>query len=266
MKFIKEIIENVWVVRSFLSVLTLLISFGLYKLLSFLLFHRFDGDNIDKLSRNKSKTYVKLFKNILRYAFVIGTVIVLLHIFGVNVTSLVAGIGIAGAIIGLAIQDWLKDIIRGTSIISDSYYAVGDVVKYKNFEGKIISFGLKTTKIQDLATKNVISVANRNIDEVEVESHFNYIRIPMPYEVSVEKAEEVIAAITARAKSIKNLKECNYLGVTELADSSIMYLLQIVCMPADKLQIRRDVLRTVLLVYAEYGVEVPFNQLDVHQK
>ena len=55
-----------------------------------------------------------------------------------------AGLGILGVIFGLAIQDWLKDIIRGSSILSDNYFAVGDVVKYKDIEGKVLVIEIKT--------------------------------------------------------------------------------------------------------------------------
>lgn len=265
-EYIEQIVENVWVVRTFFTLITLILSVVLYKIINHLFFKRFEGEKINNLSKNKSKTYIKLLKNVVRYIFIIGTIIIILHICGVNVTSLVAGIGIAGVIIGLAIQDWLKDIIRGSSILSDNYFSVGDVVKYNDIEGRVISLGLKTTKLVDIKTGNKVSVANRNIDQIEVVSENLFVTVPMPYELPLDKAEEVVADIIRGIKRIGGVDDCIYKGVAELADSSIKYLINVKCDPSEKRQINRDANRVLLLTLAEYGISVPYNQIDVHQK
>ena len=207
-----------------------------------------------------------MLRSIIRYIFIIVTVLIILQINGVNVGSVLAGVGILGVVLGLAIQDWLKDIIRGSSILSDNYFSVGDIVKYKNIEGKVLLIGLKTTKIQDLMTSNIVSIANRNIEEIEVVSNFVYVRIPMPYEISIEKAEKAINDIIEMVKQNNNVNECRYLGVTELADSSIQYLIEINCNQQFKLQVKRDALRTILLGLANNKIEVPYKQIDIHEK
>ena len=163
-------------------------------------------------------------------------------------------------------QDFLKDIIRGSSILSDDYFKVGDIVKYKDIEGKVVILGLKTTKIEDLRTGNIISIANRNIDEIEVVSKYIYVTIPMPYEVKVKTAEKVIDTIVSNIKNLENVNKCIYKGTNELADSSINYLLQIECNPKNKLQVRRDSIREILLVLEDNNISVPYNQIDVHEK
>ena len=62
------------------------------------------------------------------------------------------------------------------------------------------------------------------------------------------------------------MDQCRYLGVTELADSSIDYLLEIECNPLHKLQIRRDALRAILLGLEQHKIEVTFTQIDIHNK
>ena len=191
---------------------------------------------------------------------------ILLQINGVDVSSVLAGVGILGEVFGLAIQDWLKDIIRGSSILADNYFSVGDIVKYKDIEGKVLVIGLKTTKIQDLRTNNIISIANRNIEEVEVVSNVIYVNIPMPYEVNVEEAEKVIDDIILNVKNNEEVEDCKYKGVNELADSYIKYLREVKNNPLYKLQVKRDTLRTVLLVMEKHNIEVPYTQIDIHEK
>ena len=77
-----------------------------------------------------------------------------MQIYGVNVNSLVAGLGLVSVVVGLAIQDPLKDIITGVNIITDDYFSLGDVIKVDDVEGKVVQLGVRTTKIKDIANGN----------------------------------------------------------------------------------------------------------------
>ena len=141
-----ENIKNIWInIRhgQFInSLVIILLSIALYKGITCFLNKREEKSKLRLFTSNKGKTYVKMLRCIIRYIFIIVTVLIVLQINGVNVSSVLAGVGILGAIFGLAIQDWLKDIIRGSSILSDNYFSVGDVVKYKDVEGKVLLIGL----------------------------------------------------------------------------------------------------------------------------
>ena len=65
----------------------------------------------------------------IKYFIAAVSAIMILNIYGVDTTSIIAGLGVAGVVIGLAFQDALKDIISGINIIMDNYYVVGDLVK-----------------------------------------------------------------------------------------------------------------------------------------
>ena len=179
---------------------------------------------------------------------------------------MLAGVGIISVIIGFAVQDVLKDIIKGFNIIADKYFQVGDVVKYGEIEGKVLAIGLKTTKIEDVRSFNTISIANRNIEQIEVVSNSIDVFIPVPYEVSLEDAEKAMADIVGLVKQMENVDDCNYRGVSELADSSIKYMINTRCNPLLKVQMRRNVIRCVLLGLRENNIQVPYNQIDVHTK
>ena len=266
MEKIKLFFDNIIYARILKSIIVLILSVIVYKWTVYILNKSEEKSKLKVFTTNKGKTYIKLIKSIIRYFFMVITVLIVLQINGINVNSVLAGVGILGAVFGLAIQDWLKDVIRGSSIISDNYFSVGDIVKYKDIEGKVLVVGLKTTKIQDLATSNIISIANRNIEEVQIVSKFIYVRVPMPYEVSVERAEKTIADIIDLVKQNNNVNDCKYKGVTELADSSIQYLLEVDCNQQFKLQVRRDTLRSILVGLENSKIEVPYTQIDIHNK
>ena len=266
MDIINEIIDKIWKIQFINSIIIVILSIILYKMLTYFLTKSEEKNTFNLSSSKKRKTYLKLTRSIIRYIFILLTILIVLQINGVNVNSVLTGVGILGVIFGLAIQDWLKDIIRGSSILSDSYFAVGDIVKYKDIEGKVLVIGLKTTKIQDLRTSNILSIANRNIEEVEIVSKFIYINIPMPYEVSLEKAEKAIEEISKAISKNNNVENCRYIGVNDLADSSIKYLIEVTCNPIYKLQVRRDALRSILDGMAKNKIAVPYTQIDIHEK
>ena len=266
MNKIQEISEYIWNIKILKAMIIIVISYILYKSIDYIIKKSEKNGKSKLFTSNRSKTYLKLIRSIIRNVFILVTFLIILQINGININSVLAGVGIVGVIFGLAIQDWLKDIIRGTNILSDNYFHVGDIVKYKDVEGKVLVIGLKTTKIQDLATKNVLAIANRNIDEIQVVSPIVHIKIPMPYQVPVNIAEKAVMDIVKLIKQNNNVDACKYIGVTELADSSIQYMLEIECNQQFKLQVRRDALRSVLVGLADNNIEVPFTQIDIHNK
>lgn len=266
MDYILNLLKNVAQTKIIHSLIVIIVSFVIYRFIVHFFMKSEKNSAINKRLNKKSKTYIRLIHSIIRYIFVILTLLIVLQINGINVSSMLAGVGIASAIIGLAVQDALKDIIRGFNILSDEYFSVGDVVEYKNITGKVTELGLRTTKIKDIATENVVSIANRNIEEIQVVAKSLFIKFPMPYEVPVDKAEKVISNITEKISEINDVEEVKYLGVSELADSSIQYLLKIVCSPDNRLQVRRDSYGCILRTLAKNNIAVPYNQIDVHQK
>ena len=253
--FLKSI-NNMNIIK---SIIIIIISILLYKGILYLF-----NKSEKRISNRRRKTYFKLIRNLIKYIFSIITILILLQINGIDVTSLLAGVGIAGAIVGLAVQDWLKDIIRGTTILSDTYFEVGDIVKFGEIEGKVLVVGLQTTKIQDLRTSNILSIANRNIEKIEKVSNLIYVKIPMPYadELTNEELESAIENI----KDNDNVSDCRYKGVNNLAESCINYLIEIECDQNAKLQVNRDALRCILKEFEKNNISVPYTQIDVHNK
>ena len=265
MENISLFFKNPLVVKIFWSITAILINIILYEVIINIIVKNVEK-KLKALQKNKVKTYVNLIKSITRYVFIISAVLSVLQIFNFNITSIIAGVGVLGVVFGLAIQDFLKDIIRGSTILSDDYFQVGDIVKYKDIEGKVLALGIKTTKIKDIRTNNIVSIENRNIEQIEIVSDVIYVRIPMPYEVSLKKAEKAVDDIIEFAKEYKTVNDCIYKGITELSDSSIDYYIQVKCNPKDKFQAKRDTLRAILQGLEKNKINVPYNQIDVHQK
>lgn len=219
---------------------------------------------IAKKDRKKQNSVI-VFNSVMKYIFGMVVLILLLEVNGVNVSSLIASLGIVGIVVGLAIQDALKDLIAGKNIISDHFFEAGDVIKYNGITGKVISLGLKTTKLQDLDTNDIISITNRHIEQAEKVSDWLGISIPAPYEKSVEEVESIMPAIVEEIRSFEHVKDCKYIGIGEFTDSSVIYKLLITCSPEYKLAIKRQALRTLKIAMDKAKISIPYTQIDIHQ-
>lgn len=258
--------ENIWIEKILKVILIILVSMLLYSIVNKLSVEgekKTEEKKKGKINK-KASTYVKLLKSIYKYLFIFVTLFIILETLGINISSIITGVGILGVVISFSLQDFLKDIIRGSTLLSDNYFKVDDIVKYNDIEGKILALGLKTTKIKDLATGNVISVANRNIDEIQVVSNHLYINIPLPYEVKLNDAENAINEIIKEIRKQTKLDKISYLGVNEFADSSINYLIDIKCGSPNKRKVKRECNKIILTVLDKHNITIPYNQLDIH--
>ena len=106
-------------------------------------------------NQNKKKRLSILYfcVSILKYVIFLIDVVIILSIFDVDVSAFLAGLGLFGVVIGLALQDMLKDFIAGIFIILDSQYSVGDSVCIDDFKGEVVAVGLKCTKVRNAVGK-----------------------------------------------------------------------------------------------------------------
>lgn len=82
--------------------------------------------------------------------------LVALNNLGVDITALVAGLGVGGIAIALAVQNILGDLFASLTIVLDKPFVVGDFVIVDNFKGTIEQIGLKTTRVRSLSGEQLI--------------------------------------------------------------------------------------------------------------
>lgn len=207
-----------------------------------------------------------LFYNAARGIVVILVILAVLQINEINVTSLVAGLGIASAVVGLALQDYLKDIIMGTHIVRDSFFKEGDVVRYGDKEGVVIEFSMRTTKIRLFANGDILSVSNRNISEISVvpESQFQDIDIGLPYEEDHQRVFDILSDAASRIAQLDGVDDCVMKGIVNFEDSDILYKVRFFCYPSKKYDLRLAANRIILECLTEAGISIPYPQIDVH--
>ena len=94
-------------------------------------------------------------------------IIVILDNLGVNVTALVAGLGIGGIAIGLAAQGIFSDLFAALSILFDKPFKRGDTIQFDQTTGTVERIGLKTTRLRSINGEQVV-MANTKLLEREI--------------------------------------------------------------------------------------------------
>ena len=249
-------------------ILTILVAYVIYNIIKNALNKAISYRKKDGFEEKRRKTVVVLITNVIKIITWIIVILIILNIYKIDTTSVLASLGVASAVLGLAFQDTLKDVIAGITIILENYYIVGDYIKYKDFMGEVVSFGFKSTKIKNF-NNEIMTISNRNISEIinlSQEKAAVVINIPVAYEEDTEKVEKAIDTVL---KKIANDKEvlndtCTYLGVNELDSSSVNYMIRFLCDHDKQWSNKRKALRIIKQELDKQGIKIPYNQIEVH--
>jgi len=191
-------------------------------------------------------------------------IILVLQVNDINISSLITGLGIVGIVVGLAVQDILKDVIMGFHIVFDDFYKIGDVIAYEGVEWHVEDLNLRTTKLRNIDNGSIVTLCNSTINHAHKTSKQCDLLIPLSYDADFRHVHEVFRSIEEEVKSIDGVEACRYLGTQEFAESSINYLLRFWCQQERRPSIRRQILAIIQDRLDREGLEIPFNQLDVH--
>lgn len=217
-----------------------------------------------------SRSMVGLFVSLTKFlGFIVGGVWAL-GILGVNLTGIFASLGIASLIIGFGAQSLIEDAVTGIFIIFEGQYHVGDVIVLDGFRGTVKKIGVRTTCIEDTGG-NLKIVNNSDIRNVQNRSRNASVCVCdlcISYDADVREVEKVIAATLPKlhAKYSHLFLTCpRYAGVESLGESSVVLRIVADVKEEDFFVGYRTLNREMKLMCDRHGIEIPFNQIVVHQ-
>lgn len=141
-------------------------------------------------------TAMGLIRVLVTIALFAIAIVLILDNLGVNVTGLVAGLGIGGIAIGLAAQGIFSDLFAALAIIFDKPFRVGDVVTWDQMTGTVERIGLKTTRVRSLTGEQII-VSNAKLLERDLRNltQLDHRRVTVPFGIIYQTPPETCAAI-----------------------------------------------------------------------
>jgi small-conductance mechanosensitive channel len=160
--------------------------------------------------------------------FLIAIIVILANL-GVNVTGLVAGLGVGGIAIGLAAQGIFADLFAALSILFDKPFRRGDVVRWEGTTGTVEGIGLKSTRIRAISGEEVV-ISNTNLlgKELRNFARLEQRRIVQPLSLVYHTSPETCAALPEMLRAvIDGCEGCQFVrcGLDNFAPSSLDFQL-----------------------------------------
>ena len=219
----------------------------------------------------QAMTLISLLSSLLHYVAALVILCWGLSILGVNVNAIVASVGVVALIVGFGAESLVADVVTGIFLIFENQYNVGDIVEVNGFRGVVKDIGIRTTSIMDTG-ENIKIINNSEMKNILNRSD-NVSRavsdIAIPYETDLEALEEklpqLMEDILERHKDVM-LSAPRYLGVQQLAESSVVLRFVVEVAEKDIYSGARTLNRDLWLGFRKLGVECPFPQVDVHSK
>jgi small conductance mechanosensitive channel len=202
-----------------------------------------------------------------RLIMLIGLIIAIAQL-GIEIGPLLAGLGIAGFVVGFALQDTLSNFASGLMILVYRPFDVGDAIEAGGVIGSVKQMNLVSTMIMTFDNQLLI-VPNNKIwgDVIRNITHQEKRRIDMTFGIGysddISKAERVLSEIvTSHEKVLED--PAPVIRLHELGDSSINFVVRPWSATDDYWDVYWDVTREVKHRFDAEGISIPFPQRDVH--
>lgn len=195
-------------------------------------------------------------------------ILIVVGILGIPTASLITIFGSAALAVGMSLQGSLSNFAGGILLLVFKPFKIGDYIVSGSCEGTVVSIELLYTKLHTIDNKIIMmpngTLSNSNIVNVGAEEVRRLdIQIGVGYQTDLSKAKELLMACLENAQDI--IKEKELRVVVKSLDESCITLETRAWVPNDKYwDTRFTLLEEYKSIFDANGIEIPFNQLDVH--
>lgn len=217
----------------------------------------------------RNNTMSKVLMSLAKYFLYIICVIIILGIWGVNIVPALAGLGIVGLVVGLGAQKLINDFVAGIFIVFEHHFDVGDTIEVGDFKGEVIDIGLKTTKIRNwegrvkiIANGELTNLINDTIGDTSFDVVFE-----VAYKEDAERVMQLLDEAFIRELSgreeIVNIPQTK--GIASLGSHGVGIKIVGTTKAESHYQLSRDMLNIIKNVCDQNNIEIPYNQIVIHQ-
>ncbi len=216
------------------------------------------------------KTLARTFAYILKLGLKCLVAICLIGFVGIDTSGLAALVVSMGACVGLALNGALSNLAGGILIILTRPFRVDDFIEAQGYSGTVEDIHITTTKIRTGDNK-VVYIPNGPLSSGTIVNYSvkDTRRVDFTFSIGYgddfEKAKKIVMDICESHELV--LKDpAPMVRVSEHGASSINLVTRVWVNSADYWTVNFDILESVKSAFDKEGIEIPFNQLDVHVK
>lgn len=228
---------------------------------------------IDKTINNKKLTKIynndkrintlaEMLKRIVKFVLYFIGIMIILEMFNINTTSILATAGIGGLAIGFGAQSLVKDLITGFFLLFEDQYAVGDYVKIGDYEGVVEELGLRVTKLRDF-TGDLHIIPNSSIQIVSNRTRGAMralVKVSISYNENIDRVVKILENVCLNLKATNNsiIDGPTILGVTDLGEYKIDITIIAKAKPMEQWAVEREIRKKVKEAFEKENIEVPY--------
>jgi small conductance mechanosensitive channel len=220
--------------------------------------------------RKQLLTLIDALRWIVDVLIVGSAVLMLLSTAGVDITPLLASVGVAGLALSLGAQTLIKDVIGGLFILVENQYAVGDTIKVGGISGAVERITLRSTYVRDLEGRlHVVPNGEvRIVANLTREWSRALVDVGVAYEENLDRVLQVLERFAEGFAQDPEfgpqlLELPQVLGPIGLGDSAVTVRITVKTQPGKQWEVSRALQRRVLAVCDREGIELPYPRQEV---
>ncbi len=221
-------------------------------------------------AREVDKTLVSFISNLVNMILMVIVAIAAIGALGVQTTSFIAIIGAAGLAVGLALQGSLSNFASGVLIIIFRPYKVGDFIEAAGVAGSVVEVQILTTVFKTGDNKQIVVPNSQVMGGVITNYSANDTRrvdmvVGVSYDDDLDKTRSTLEELIAADDRILG-DPAPTIAVSELADSSVNFVVRPWVRTADYWGVKFDLTEAIKKRFDQEGISFPFPQQDVHMR
>lgn len=198
----------------------------------------------------------------------IFAILIILQIWGINLTPVIAGLGVTGVVLGFALQESISNIFSGLLLALNNPFGIGDYVLLGSIEGTVtgmdaICVTLLSGDNKKITISNKIVLADAIINYSSSDIRRVDMAVSVAYGSDLEKAKDVITNLVKSYPEVLGDKPV-VVEVGALSASSIDFIIRPWSKNSDYWTVKWRFQKEICPAFNAAGIEVPYNKLDVN--
>ena len=184
-----------------------------------------------KFSGSTRQILIPLCRSIAKFVMFFSGLVLIAKLYGIDLTSVLAGLGIGGIAIALAAKDTVENLFGSITVLFDKPFNVGDAISIEGVSGVVENIGLRSTRLRT-PENSLLTIPNSKLISVVVDNlgARRYIRtrlsLGVTYETPLEKLEQFCAGIKKLLANDESVRSDFLVYFNQFADSSLNILVQ----------------------------------------
>ena len=230
-----------------------------------------DEEGTQKERGQRARTLLPLARNTLRIVIGVVTLLMILTEIGIDVTPILAGVGVIGLAIGFGAQTLVKDVITGIFILLENSLAVGDYVSVGGSSGTVEAISIRSIRLRDVrgSVYTIPFSAASTVTNMTKDYSYFLAEVGVAYRENYEEVAEIMHDVGEELRADSEygphiLEPTDIMGLDRFEDSAVIVRARLKTAPGHQWSIKREYNRRLKAAFDARGIEMPFPHQTIY--